>query len=68
MIHLRIAGILGVWNIDCRVNDGYVVAPAGVEFGQEFFPDYVGKGIQVVIKVSVLIHVVDIRPEVPLGA
>lgn len=67
ILYLRIARVLGVWNIDGRVYNWDEVASASMKLRQELFPGCVGERVQVIIKVSVLIHIVNIGPELLLG-
>lgn len=67
ILYLRIARILGVWNIDGRVYDWDEVAAVSMKLRQELFPECVGERVQVIIKISVLIHVINIRPKLALG-
>lgn len=67
MLYLRITRILGVWNIDGRVYDWDEVASVSMKLSQELFPERIGERVQVIIKVSVLIHVINISPKLALG-
>lgn len=64
---ILVARIVRVGHIYCRVDDGDIMSPTCMKIRKKSLPFTVAKGICIVVKVSVLVHVINVSPRQPLA-